>query len=84
MALRLTAISAMRDRAIESEDLQLLEKADRLEDAVRRVLDARARGQVDVEAEAVVDAELPSVPVSADAAGSAASSDQSTLSVGER
>ncbi|HEV7281288.1 MAG TPA: hypothetical protein VGN57_13875 [Pirellulaceae bacterium] len=63
MALRLTAISAMRDRAIEAEDLQLLEKADRLEDAVRRALDARARGQVDAQAEAAVNAELPVPPV---------------------
>jgi hypothetical protein len=59
MALRLTAISIMRDRAIEADDLQLLERADRLEDAVRRVLDARGQGQVDAEAEAIVEAELP-------------------------
>lgn len=63
MALRLTAISAMRDRAIEAEDVQLLEKADRLEAAVRRVLDARAQGQVDVEAETVVETELPAAEV---------------------
>lgn len=62
MALRLTAISAMRDRAIETEDLQLLEKADRLEGVVRRVLEARGQGQVDAEAEATVEAELPVSP----------------------
>lgn len=62
MALRLTAISAMRDRAIEADDVQLLEKADRLEDAVRRVLEARGQGQVDAEAEAIVEAELPAPP----------------------
>lgn len=62
MALRLTAISAMRDRAIEADDVRLLEKADRLEDAVRRVLEARGQGQVDAEAETIVATELPGTP----------------------
>jgi hypothetical protein len=78
MSLRLTAISAMRDRAIEAEDLQLLEKADRLEEAVRRALDARARGQVDAQAEEVVETEWPNTTVNSSAAGSAAATGRTT------
>jgi hypothetical protein len=78
MSLRLTALCAMRDRAIEAEDVRLLEKADRLEDAVRRSIDARARGQVDAQAEEMVETEWPGTTVNSNAAGSAAATGRTT------
>lgn len=79
MTLQLAAISAMRDRAIESEDVALLERADRLEGAVRRALDARAEGRVDAESEALVKAELPAVSVGTEADSQTSVQDTSEL-----